>query len=120
MQFAVNDKVRLTSARGGWDGYISQTAYGPGGVPFYEIWNPTRNRQDGTHQWVAEPDIDTSLTPASFSVGDQVVTAGRGGTIQSIDGDLHTVDVVVQITKHLQVTRTHVVPLWNLAVENGR
>lgn len=121
MQFAVNDKVRLTAARGSWEGYIAQTATGPGGVPQYEVRNPARGSDAGSHAWVSEHDINQQITAATFSVGESVVIGGHGGTVVADNAD-GTYDVEVDVTynRHMTITQTFRPPLWLLAVENGK
>lgn len=116
---AVNDRVELTAARGGWDGYIARVLNGPEGQPMYEVASPARGDRDEGRQHVLPVDINQQLTAATFSVGDNVSIAGHPGTIQADNGD-GTFDVEVEevLNRHLTVTRTHVTPLWRLAVEN--
>lgn len=119
MPFAVNDRVELTAARGGWDGYVGRVLNGPGGGFLYEVHSPARGDRDEGIQIVAEVDINQTLTPATFSAGDQVNVADHGGVVQSDNADgTFTVDVDEVLNRHMTITRTHIVPLWLLAVEN--
>ena len=119
MPFAVNDRVELTAARGGWDGYVSRVLNGPEGVPLYEVRSPARGNRDEGTQIVAEVDINQALTAATFSAGDQVNVAGLGGVVQTDNADgTFTVDVDEVLNKHMTIKRTHIIPLWQLAVQN--
>lgn len=119
--FQVNDRVELTAARGGWDGYVSRVLNAADGGPLYEVHSPERgNRSQGT-QLVRPADVAGSLIATTFAVGDQVVVAGRGGAVVADNGDgTYEVDVDVTYNRHLTITRRHHVPLWLLATENGR
>jgi len=119
MPYAVNDRVELTAARGGWDGYVSRVLNGPEGLPLYEVRSPARGDRDEGTQIVAEVDISQGLTAATFSAGDQVNVAGLGGVVQTDNADgTFTVAVEEVMNKHLTVTRNHVISLWQLAVQN--
>lgn len=119
--FEVNDRVELTAARGGWDGYVARVLTAADGGPLYEIRSPEQgNRAQGT-QLVRAVDVAGGLTATTFAVGDQVAIAGRGGEVVADNGDgTYEVDVQVTYNRHLTLTRRHTVPLWLLAVENGR
>lgn len=118
--YAPNDKVRLTSARGGWEGFVSEVVSGPSGESYYHVHSPNWGDPAEGQALVAESDIAAGpLTAPTFSVGDDVTLYGRGGSITADNGD-DTFDVSVEwvVNPHLTLTRTHVVPLWRLAIEN--
>lgn len=118
--YATNDKVRLTSARGGWEGFVSEVINGPGGESYYHVHSPNWGDPAEGQALVAESDIVAGpLTPPTFSVSGAVTLYGRRGTIATDNGD-DTFDVTVEwtVNPHLTLTRTHVVALWRLAIEN--
>jgi len=116
--FDINDKVELTAARGGWEGYVATLFNAPDGGTMYEVVSP-KGAFEG-RQIAIEADIAQGVTPASFAVGDIVIVGRQSGTIQTDNGDgTFDVEVSETLNKHLTVTRRHVVPLWKLATENG-
>jgi len=116
--FEVNDKVELTAARGGWQGYVATLYNAPDGGTMYEVVSP-KGAFEG-RQIAIEADIAQEVTPASFDVGDTVIVGRHSGTIQTDNGDgTYDVEVSETLNRHLTVTRRHVVLLWILATENG-
>lgn len=118
MPYAVNDKVRLTAARGGWVGYISARVGSPTGAAAYVVRSITGSRDEGTVVAI-EADIEESLTPAAFEVGDIVSLGWRSGEIESDNGDgTFTVVVSRDINPNIKVATRHRAPLWLLGAHN--
>lgn len=84
----------------------------------YRVHSLASGDWDEGIQVTQDVDIQQSLAKDTFQVGEKVSVGGHGGEVTAINGDDHTVTVDEVITKHLTVTRTHIVPLWKLAVEN--
>lgn len=116
--YSVNDKVRLTSARGGWEGFVSEVLSGP--EAYYHVHSPNWGDPDEGEAFVAESDIAAGpLTAPTFTVGDTVTLYGRSASITADNGD-DTFDLTVDwtVNAHLELTRSHTVALWRLAIEN--
>lgn len=117
--YAVNDKVRLTAARGGWDGYVSAILGGPGGGALYMVHSIKWSDPDEGQTLAAEGDIAQTLTPAVFEVGDTVTLYGRSGEVVTVHGDsTYSVRIDWTVNNHLTLSRIHRVPLWRIAQEN--
>lgn len=115
MAYAVGDRVQVGAARGGWIGYVIAIAGGPLYVVRSEHWE---DPYEGT-QVVAPTDITAGpLSLPAWESGDVVTLAGRRGTIVAAAPPSYSVDVEVQIAKHLTVTRRHEVLAHQLAAEN--
>lgn len=72
-QYAVGEKVRLSSTRGGWEGIIIDTFGGPVGRHYYSVRPSPSSQTDVAFAIVDEVDIDTGgLSIADYAYGDSV------------------------------------------------
>lgn len=120
--YAINDKVTLAAARGGWSGFVAGIVGGPGETFLYRIISPNMGNIEEGAQLVSENDIAAGpLTAPEFTDGQAISLYGMSGTITEVHGD-GTFDVEVEHvqTNHLTLTRLHSrVPLWRIAIENN-
>lgn len=120
MPFSVNDKVRLSDAAGGWEGFVGGTEGAPGGAVYYQVYSPNWGDPEEGKTVVLEADIAAGpLTAPTFNVNDDVTLYGMAGTVTADNGD-GTFDIEVDwtVNRHMELTRIHTVPLWRLAIEN--
>ena len=112
----VSDKIAVSSALGGWGGYITRVV----NPDVYHVISASPHDIDEGEQLVQEVDIDSSLQAASFANGDNISLYDKSGTIVADNGDkTYDVEVDVVLNQHLTVTRQHKnVPLWRIAIEN--
>ena len=117
--FDVGAKVRLSEARGGWVGFVTDVAGAPAGRRAYLVVSETpHNPRKGT---VLADEIDVADGPLvirSFVVGDQVFFAGRGGAIVADEAAGFRVRMKIVLNPHMTITRDHIVPGWQLALDN--
>lgn len=118
MSYSIGDKVRLTSARGGWEGYVADVVGGPVDVA-YVVTSPNQGDLDEGTQTVLPDGIAAGpLTLPVYSVGDRVSLYGMGGEVTSASPPEYTVEIDWYPNQHMTLTRTHNVHAWQIAVEN--
>lgn len=120
--FNIGDRVTLSPARGGYEGFVTSILGGPGGAPVYLVQSPNSGDLDEGIALVAEADIASGpgAVPV-YALGDAVTLYDAGGIITAENGN-GTYDVAVDWfpNQHLTLTRSHLaVPAWRLALENG-
>jgi len=122
--YQVGQLLQISQSRGnGRTGFVqSSAAMADGGAAAYYLVAPHWGDPDSlsfTQGWVDETEIVAAQTAPTFDVGDQVIINGRGGEIEAIDGDTHT--VLVDFGDEYSTRRVHryAVPFWRLAVENS-
>lgn len=115
--YAVNDKVLLSAALGGWEGYVSRVSGGPSGSPVYFV-HPVRNGKDYRALDVPESQIDGGLDAPAFEVGATVSLSGKRGVIASIESGSVAVDIRHDVNRNYRPTVRHVVPIWRLGIDN--
>lgn len=120
--YNIGDRVTLTPARGGYEGFVTAILGGPSGTPVYRVQSPNHGDPNEGTATVAEADIASGPgTVAIFTIGDAVTLYGAGGIVSADNGDT-TYDVAIDWfpTQHLTLTRAHLaVPAWRIALENG-
>ena len=116
--FQIGDRVQLDPAVGGFEGYVTSVVGGPADR-LYLVQARDSTPLLGPRQ-VNEAQISAGpLSPPVFSVGRNITIDGFGGTIVADNADrTYNVDVTVTDIEHLTYTRRHVVPDWQLALEN--
>ncbi|MAO65059.1 MAG: hypothetical protein CL666_08665 [Balneola sp.] len=115
----IDDIVTLTSARGGWQGVISDIV-SLGNPELYRVENLTYGDVINGSCIVAGSDIASSNTDyPEWEVGQSVNLYNLRGTIQAIDGRMITVQIIDIRSEDITFTRTHIVPRWRLLIENN-
>ena len=117
--YSINDKVTLSAARGGWDGFVTEIINGPGTTYLYRVCSADSGNLDEGNQLVSELDIAGLLDPPDFSLSQNISLYGRAGIITAVNGDTFDIEVEWNPNEHMTLTRTHAsVPLWRVAIEN--
>ena len=119
--------ANVHSSRGSWSGVILSLTGAPGHFKGYVIAPLLADRNHaGGVVWspdiesIGKPYLDEAGQPISISIGDSVTVASREATVTGINGEQITLEVTIQQTKHLQVVRKHVLPIWRLLQENPK
>ena len=116
---SIGDKVSLSSARGGWQGYIIDLQ-GSNDSFRYFITPQDQNDPYNHAQWIDEADIQPgSLAKPTFSIGQTITLYGRSGTISAINGDQHSVDIHIPRKHHTLNRVPFLLVIGDREVEEG-
>jgi hypothetical protein len=115
MPFQVNDRVRVSVARGNWVGYVIDVRYGAN-YPEYLV---RAHLDDYGEVYVIEPELALEGSGPSFEVGQYVTIAGMPCEILEKTGNTFKLRAQVRhLDKNLTLVRELTpVPYWRLAIE---